>query len=58
MFFIIDTIDIASYADGSTPNSVGKNKCDLETKLQNTSVKNFKWFHENGMKANEDKSHF
>ena len=52
MFFMIDTIDIASYADGNTPYSAGKHQCDLETKLQKASVKLFKWFHENGMKAN------
>ena len=30
---MIDNIDIASYADYNTPYSVGKNQCDLETKL-------------------------
>ena len=58
MFFMIDTIDIASYAVDNTPYSVGKNQCDLETKLQKASVKRFKWFHENVMKANQDKCHF
>ena len=48
MFFMVDNIDIASYADDNTPYSVGKSQCDLETKLQKTSVKLFKWFHENG----------
>ena len=55
---MIDTIDIASYADNNTPYMVGKNQCDLETKLQEASVKLLKWFHENGMKANPDKCHF
>ena len=27
-------------------------------KIKKTSVKLFKWFHENGMKANQDKCHF
>ena len=58
MFFKIDNIHIASYADDNTPYGVGKNQYDLETKLQKTSVKLFKWFHENGMKANQDKCHF
>ena len=31
MFFMIDTIDIASYAVDNTHYSVGKNKYDLET---------------------------
>ena len=58
MFFMMDNIDLASYADGNTPYSVGKSQCDLETKLQKASVKLFKWFHENGLKANQDKCHF
>ena len=58
MFFMVDNIDIASYADDNTPYSVGKSQCDLETKLQKASVKLFKWFHENGLKANQDKCHF
>ena len=58
MFFMVDNIDIASYADDNTPSSVGKSQCDLETKLQKTSVKLSKWFHENCLKANQDKCHF
>ena len=42
VFFMIDNIDIASYADDNTPYSVGKSQCDLETKLQNASIKLFK----------------
>ena len=49
MFFMVDNIDIASCADDNTPYSVGKSQCDLETKLQKTSIKIFKWFHENGL---------
>ena len=45
MFFMI----IASYTDDSTPNSVGKSL--------KASVKIFKWFQENGLKANQDKCH-
>ena len=55
---MIDNIHTASYADDNTHYSVGKSQYDLETKLQKTSVKLFKWFHENGMKANQDKCHF
>ena len=46
MFFMIDTIDITSYADDNTPY----------TKLQKPSV--FRWFNENGMIGNQDKCHF
>ena len=58
MFFLIGNIDIASYADDNTPYSVGKSQCDLEKKLQNASIKLFKWFYGNGLKANQDKCHF
>ena len=51
MFFMTDTIDTASYADDNTYN-VGKKQSDLEKKLQKTSVKLFKRFHEN----NQEKS--
>ena len=55
MFFMIDNIDIASYAYDNTAYDVEKSQCDLETKLQKASVKIFKWFHVNGMKANQSK---
>ena len=58
MFVMIDNIDITSYADDNTPNSVGKSQCDLETKFQNASVRLLKWFHQNGLKANQEKCHF
>ena len=58
MFFMVDNIDIASYADDNTPYSVGKSQHDLETKFQKALVKCFKWFYENGLKANQDKCHF
>ena len=32
MFLMINTADIASYADDNTPYSVGKNQCKLEKK--------------------------
>ena len=58
MLFMIDTIDTASYADHNTPYSVGKKQCAVETKLLKATVKLFKWFHENDMKANQGKCHF
>ena len=58
MFFMIDTTDIAGYADDNTPSNVGKNNVTKKPKLQKASVTLFKWFHENGMKANQDKCHF
>ena len=53
IFFMIDNVDIASYAD-----DLETKLCDLETKLQKASVKLFKQFLENGLKANQDKYHF
>ena len=41
MFFMIDDIYIASYANDNTPYSIGKGRYHLETKLQKTSVKLF-----------------
>ena len=32
MFFMVDNIDIASYANDNIPYCVGKSQCDLETK--------------------------
>ena len=57
MFFMMGNIDIASYAGDNIPYNVGKSQCDLETKLQKASVKLFKWFYENDLKANQDKCH-
>ena len=57
MFFMVHNIDIASYADDNTPYSVGKSQCDLQTKFKKESAKLFKWFHETGSKADQDKCH-
>ena len=35
-----------------------KNEYEIENKLEVASSKLFKWFHENDMKANQDKCHF
>ena len=46
LFFIIDEIDFASYADDNTPYTIGN---DLEVvifKLQNSSKMFFQWFME------------
>ena len=57
-FFLIDTVDIVSYADDKTPYTIEKNQCEVEKMLQIASAKLFKWFSENGMKVNQDKCHF
>ena len=58
MLFSVDSINIASYAADSTTYPIGKDKCEVENKLEIVSVKLFKLFHENGMKANQRKYHF
>ena len=58
MFLSADSVDIASYADDNTPCTIGKNKQEVENKIEIEWLKLFKWFHENSMKANQDKCHF
>ena len=58
MSFSIDSVDTASYADDNTPYTIWKNKCEVENKLEIASVKLFKRFYKNGMKANQEKCNF
>ena len=39
--FVINNIDVASYAYDNSPYSLQKSQCDLETKLQIASIKLF-----------------
>ena len=48
---------IANYADDTTPYTGGKNTQDVITSLENCALVLFKWFENNLMKANSDKSH-
>ena len=56
MFFMINTIDIANYADDNilcddnTSYRVGKNQCHPEMTLQMASIKLFKGFYRSGTK--------
>ena len=36
MFFLIDTVDIASYADDNTPSIIGKKLYKVEKKNRNS----------------------
>ena len=58
MSFSIDSVDTTSYADDNTPYTIWKNKCEVENKLEIASVKLFKRFYKNGMKANQEKCNF
>ena len=51
-------IDIASYADDSTPYCTSNIRDDVKATLKVASIKVFQWFYNNGMKANVDKCHF
>ena len=57
LFFIMNDVEFASYADDNTPFFVGDDLNDVILKLQNASKTLFKWFNDNQMKANPDKCH-
>ena len=58
LFFIINDLDFASYADNNTPFFVGSDLDEVIFKLQCASKTPFQWFAGNQMKANLDKCHF
>ena len=55
MFFILEDIDIASYADDTTPYASAKGIKELIIILEDISDKLFHWFICNEMKSNESK---
>ena len=57
LFFIIDDIDFASYANDSTPYTTDESAEKLIDKLEIVAKSLFKWFSDNQMKANPDKCH-
>ena len=57
LFFVAESIDIASYADDTTPYVCLE---DMDVIIEKLEVKGndiFQWFNENTMKANADKCH-
>ena len=58
LFFIMNDVDFASYADDNTPFFVGNDIDEVILKMQNASETLFVWFKDNQMKANPDKCHF
>ena len=58
LFFIINDVDVASYADGNTPYTHGKFLSKIFEKLECTSRDISEWFFNNTMKVNPDKCHF
>ena len=57
MFFAMKDINFASYTDGNTPYVSSDSIEDVIRILENDSIKLFKWFSDNMMKANKDKCH-
>ena len=57
LFFIIKDFDIASYPDGNTPYVSANNMDGVAKSLEEASTKSFKWFSDNLMKSNANKSH-
>ena len=57
LFYFLVNFDIASYADDTTLYTVKANNESVLNALETSSQKLFKWFKNNFMKANSDKSH-
>ena len=57
LFYFLEDFDIASYEDDTTIYTTEKNKESVIAALETSSAILFKWFNNNFMKANNDKSH-
>ena len=57
LFYFLEDFDIASYEDDTTIYTTEKNKESVIAALETSSAILFKWFNNNFMKANSDKSH-
>ena len=57
LFYFLEGLDIASYADDTTIYAVKGNKEFVINTLEASSLPLFTWFNNNFMKANSDKSH-
>ena len=55
MFLFCNDVDFASYADDNTPYCRGRTPEEVIRQLKKSSISIFKWFGNNGMKANPDK---
>ena len=55
LFYMMSDTDLASYADDDTPYVSADTIDEVIRKLETASVKLFKWFADNQMKANQDK---
>ena len=57
LFYFLEDLDIASYADDTTIYTVKENKESVINALEASSLSLFTWFNNNFMKPNSDKSH-
>ena len=57
LFYFLEDLDIASYADDTTIYTVKENKESVINALEASSLPLYTWFNNNFMKANSDKSH-
>ena len=57
LFFIMNETEFASYADDNTPYTSGQDIDNVIRTIENNSIRLFKWFSNNQMKANKDKCH-
>ena len=57
LFYFLEDLDIASYADDTTIYTVNEKKESVISALETSSSLLFGWFNNNFMKANNDKSH-
>ena len=57
LFYKMRKWPIANYADDTIPYTGGKNTQDVIASLENCALVLFKWFENNVVKANSDKSH-
>ena len=58
LFFELNNIEFASYADDNTPYVSGETIDDVIHHLEKTSISLFKWFSNNQMKVNPEKCNF
>ena len=57
LFFILNNVDIASYAVDNTPYVIADDINGVITSLEQTSKALFEWFENNLLKSNTDKCH-
>ena len=58
LFYVYNDLDLASYADDTTPYVCRQNYTEAIEFLEPTINNIFAWFKNNGLVANPDKSHF